>query len=97
MFYMMSFIGSYALMGVVASIFGVGALWFSWVNKKKSLPMVICGWALILVSLVLWAFAGGGDRGTAMGLMALGTVALGFVSFNAMGDQGSKKREKKAS
>ena len=94
MFFMSSFIGSYAVLGVIASFFGVGMLWYSWVNKKRSVPLIITGWSIILSSIVLWAYAGGGDRGTAMGLLNLGVVALFFVAANAGKITPSRKKKR---
>ncbi len=92
---MASFVGSYAVLGVLVHIFGVGTLWFSWVNKMKSLPLILVGWGLIGISLVLWGYAGGADRGVAMGLLSLGAVALMFVGLSAAKMTPSRKKESK--
>ena len=76
---MLSFYYIYAVVGIIAGIIGIGTLWFSWVNKKKSLPIIVCGWLIIILSLILWGYAGGTDRGVAMGLMMLGVIALCFI------------------
>ena len=90
---MSSFYFIYAVAGLITATIGLGMLWYSWVNKKKSLPLIILGWSIILLSLVLWAYAGGADRGTAMGLMALGVLALGFVFVPAF-KKGEVRRKK---
>lgn len=88
---MLSFYYTYAIAGTIAGIIGVGLLRFSWLNKKKSLPKVVAGWLAILLSSVLWGYAGGPDRGTAMGIMTIGVVALGFCFIPSLRQEKASK------
>lgn len=76
------------LVGVVAAAGGLFALRSAWARASGRASgravRVIGGWALLAVSLAMWAKAGGPDRGVALGLIAIVLAALGLVAWSAL-------------
>lgn len=70
-------------MAATLVLFGVLCLYRSWA-KNGQITLTYIGWVLIFLSLILWGFAGGKDRGVAFGLLALSIIPLGFVFFHAL-------------
>ena len=72
------------LIGTVAVVGGLFLLRSAWAQAPGRAVRVIGGWALLAVSLPVWAKAGGADRGVALGLIAIVLAALGFLAWSAL-------------
>ncbi len=86
------------IIAALASVLiGLFALRKSWKLPVRSLPLVWLGWALIVLSLVLWAYIGGHDRGVALGLISFCFAALVFVGYSAFLDKPKARNRKQPS
>ena len=83
-----------ALVSVFAGLF---VLRRSWKLPARSVPLVWLGWALIVLSLVLWANVGGHDRGVALGLIVFCFAALAYIGYGAFMDKPSVSKRKQSS
>ncbi|MGJ8562198.1 MAG: hypothetical protein ACSHXY_01490 [Alphaproteobacteria bacterium] len=72
-----------ALTGLGASLGGIAALKFAWVNAGRLRPYaILAGWALLALSLFLFAKALGGEIGVPVGSVIICVTALVFVLAN---------------
>lgn len=73
----------FALVGLGSGMIGLLLLYKSWSQTERSPALLGPGWALLLLSLFLWTYAGGADRGIALGLIVNSLLALCFVGYSA--------------
>lgn len=85
-----------ATIGVIAALGGLIALYFSWLRSDRSLSLVTAGWALMALSLILWAYAAGPDRGVAIGLIMICFLALILVRTSALNQERSAVAQKQS-
>lgn len=73
----------YAVIGTLLSGVGLFGLYVAWKSSDKQALLVWGCWAAIALALVAWAFAGGKDRGLALGAIVIILQALLFVCYQA--------------
>lgn len=73
----------FALFGLGSGIAGLLILYRAWLQKERSTALLSAGWAALLGSFIFWIYAGGVDRGVALGLIANCLAALCFVGYSA--------------
>lgn len=71
------------ILGICLSIAGVFALYLSWQRRKRSWPLVLGGWALIIGAIVSWAQTSGVDKGPALGIVIVILTAMSAVGIVA--------------
>lgn len=64
------------ILAIGLGIAGIAALYIGWKQSKRSWPLVLGGWGLLLGSLVVWRQLSGIDKGPALGLVAIVLTAL---------------------
>lgn len=83
-----------ALTGTGLSGLGLFALYTAWKGHAKKQMLSYVGWLALLLALIIWAFAGGKDRGVALGMSVISIQALLFVAYQAFIDKAPKKAPK---
>ncbi|MEO9600161.1 hypothetical protein [Parasphingorhabdus sp.] len=73
----------FTLLGLGSGIAGLFILYRAWLENERSTKLLAAGWAALLGSLVFWIYAGGADRGIALGLIVICLGALCFVGHSA--------------
>ncbi|MBO6526940.1 hypothetical protein [Erythrobacter sp.] len=61
--------------GTILAIAGVVALYLSWRSRRRSWPLVLSGWTLLLGAVVAWGNTSGVDKGPALGIVVVVMVA----------------------
>lgn len=84
------------LSGLVLSGAGIFALYLAWKAKQRNWPLIGLGWALLLGSLIAWDRTSGVDKGPALGLVAITTMALVAIAIVAIRTPIKQRREPKA-
>ena len=84
----------FALVGSGLSALGLFTLYRAWKGHPKKQRLSYSGWVALLLALILWAFAGGKDRGIALGIIVVSFQALLFVGYQAFLDKTPKKKRK---
>ena len=82
----------FALIGSGLSALGLFALYRAWKGHPKKQRLSYLGWGVLFLALVFWAFAGGKDRGIALGIIVVSLQALLFVAYQAFIDKAPKKK-----
>ena len=72
-----------AFIGSALSGLGLFALYKAWRNKNSHALYIWGGWGFILSALIVWAIAGGKDRGVALGMIVIIFQALVFIGYQA--------------
>ncbi|MBO6769092.1 MAG: hypothetical protein JJ901_12435 [Erythrobacter sp.] len=70
--------------GTILAIAGVVALYLSWRSRRRSWPLVLSGWALLLGAVVAWGNTSGVDKGPALGIVVVVIVASAGVLLVAL-------------
>ncbi|KWV95766.1 hypothetical protein [Erythrobacter sp. AP23] len=65
--------------GTILAIAGVVALYLSWRSRRRSWPLVLSGWTLLLGAVVAWGNTSGVDKGPALGIVVVVMVASAGV------------------
>jgi len=84
----------YAAIGTVLSGVGLFGLYLAWQSPRKQTLMVCAGWQAIVFAMVFWAFAGGKDRGVALGAIVVIIQALLVIGYQASKDRKLAKPSK---
>jgi len=69
--------------GAVLAVAGPVLLRRAWLKSDGAAALTAGGWALLILCFPLWALAGGIDRGTAMGVVAVMAAALALIAATA--------------
>ncbi|PCI53265.1 MAG: hypothetical protein COB36_12550 [Alphaproteobacteria bacterium] len=83
----------YAVLGTALDFAGLCLLWRAWKNRG-GVKAVWLGWVLLCAALIVWAMAGGKDRGVALGLILVSLQAPAIIGFFAWRDKGNAPRAK---
>lgn len=81
------------ILGICLSIAGVFVLYLSWQRRKRSWPLVLGGWALIIGAIVSWAQTSGVDKGPALGIVIVILTAMSAVGIIASKTPVKERRE----
>lgn len=75
---------TFAILGTGMAFIGLLGLYLAWRSRGAPRWHILAAWGGLAVSLVCWAFAGGMDRGLALGAIVICLLALCFIAFTAL-------------
>jgi len=82
---------TFGIAGTLLAWFALFIIFKAWKDKAVRQDLRILGWGLMLLSLIIWAFATGKDRGVAIGLIVICLSALMIITIQAYPDKSNKK------
>lgn len=66
-------------LAVITAAGSIGVLRHAWRKPERHWPMILSGWGLLLVSMIIWSYITGADKGVALAFVTWVIVALLFL------------------
>lgn len=85
-----------AMFAGVLSLGGLAVLYLAWRRPGRSIPLLVLGWGLLVVSALPWAAAGGADRGPALAMVAVSAAALLLIGITGQWRGAAPRRRREA-
>jgi hypothetical protein len=83
---------TFAILGTGMAFIGLLGLYLAWRSHGAPRWHILGAWGGLIVSLICWSFAGGIDRGLALGAIVICLLALGFIAFTALSSEKGGRR-----